>query len=44
MTRYGMKEQEMQRLAELIAACIKGTNVKSDVNALRAEFAEMQYV
>lgn len=44
MTRYGMKEQEMQRLAELIAACIKGTNVKPDINALRAEFPELQYV
>jgi glycine hydroxymethyltransferase len=43
MTRYGMREQEMQRLAELIAACIKGTAVQPEVNALRAEFAELQY-
>ena len=43
MTRYGMREQEMQRLADLIAACIKGTAVQPEVNALRAEFAELQY-
>jgi glycine hydroxymethyltransferase len=43
MTRYGMREQEMHRLAELIAACIKGTAVQPEVNALRAEFAELQY-
>jgi glycine hydroxymethyltransferase len=28
MTRYGMKEAQKQRLAELIAGAIKGTNVK----------------
>ena len=44
MTRYGMREQEMQRLAELLAACVKGTPVQPEVNALRAEFAELQYV
>jgi glycine hydroxymethyltransferase len=43
MTRYGMREQEMHRLAELIAACIKGTAVQPEVNALRAEFSELQY-
>jgi glycine hydroxymethyltransferase len=44
MTRYGMKQPEMQRLAQLIAACIKGTAVQTEVNALRAEFPELQYV
>jgi glycine hydroxymethyltransferase len=44
MTRYGMREPEMQRLAELMAACIKGTSVQQDVNALRAEFSDLQYV
>ncbi len=44
MTRYGMRETEMQRLAELIAACIKGTPVQQDVNALRAQFSDLQYV
>jgi len=44
MTRFGMREPEMQRLAELMAACIKGREVKAEVNALRAQFLEMQYV
>jgi len=44
MTRYGMREPEMQRLAALIAACIKGTPVQPEVNTLRAEFSELQYV
>ena len=34
----------MQRLAELMAACIRGKAVKTEVNALRASFPEMQYV
>jgi glycine hydroxymethyltransferase len=44
MTRYGMKESEMQRLAALIEAAIKGSNVKPDVNKLRGEFPELHYV
>jgi glycine hydroxymethyltransferase len=43
MTRYGMGEAEMQRLAELLAAAIKGTAVKDEVKALRAAFPELQY-
>jgi hypothetical protein len=39
-----MKQPEMQRLAQLMAACIKGKPVKAEVNALRASFPEMQYV
>jgi glycine hydroxymethyltransferase len=44
MTRYGMGEPEMQRLAELMAGAIQGKKVKADVNALRGAFQEMQYV
>ena len=33
-----------RRLAELMAACIKGTDVKAEVNALRAHFGTLQYV
>ena len=44
MTRYGMREPEMQRLAELMAACIKGTPVQSEINTLRGGFSELQYV
>ena len=44
LTRFGMQQPEMQRLAQLMAACIKGTPVKAEVNALRAAFPEMQYV
>ncbi len=44
MTRYGMKQAQMQRLAELMAACIKGTSVKAEANAMRAEFEQMQFV
>jgi len=44
MTRYGMREPEMQRLAELTAACIKGIAVQPEVNALRSQFSELQYV
>ena len=43
MTRFGMKEPQMQRLAELMAACIKGTNVKDEVTKLRQEFPTLQY-
>lgn len=43
MTRYGMGAAEMQSLAELMAAAIKGANVKDGVNALRASFQELQY-
>ncbi|MPZ49883.1 MAG: serine hydroxymethyltransferase [Dehalococcoidia bacterium] len=43
MTRYGMAETEMRRLAELLAGAIKGSNVKPDIAALRAAFPELQY-
>lgn len=44
MTRFGMKEADMARLAELLAAAIRGRNVKGEVNPLRSEFLEMQFV
>jgi glycine hydroxymethyltransferase len=43
MTRYGMREPEMQRLAELLAGAIKGKPVKDEVHALRSSFPELQY-
>jgi len=39
-----MGEAEMGRLAELIAAAIKGKAVRDAVNALRGEFQTMRYV
>jgi glycine hydroxymethyltransferase len=44
MTRYGMREGEMQRLAELLSAAIKGKPVKEAVHALRAAFCTLHYL
>ncbi len=44
MTRFGMKEQAMGELAQLMHDGIRGKNVKAQVNALRARYQEMQYV
>ena len=44
MTRYGMKERDIQVLGGLMAAAIEGKNVKDAVNALRASFSTLQYV
>ncbi len=44
MTRFGMLETDMPRLAELLAASIRGREVKAEVNRLRSEFLEMQFV
>ncbi|HLG64470.1 MAG TPA: serine hydroxymethyltransferase [Ktedonosporobacter sp.] len=44
MTRFGMKEQAMGELAQLMHDGIRGKNVKAPVNALRARYQEMQYV
>jgi glycine hydroxymethyltransferase len=44
MTRYGMKEPDIQALAGLIASAIKGSSVKDDVNKLRERFSTLQYV
>ncbi|MEE8304317.1 MAG: serine hydroxymethyltransferase [Candidatus Tectomicrobia bacterium] len=43
MTRYGMCEAEMQRLATLMHDAIKGKQVREKVHALRAAFSAMQY-
>lgn len=44
MTRYGMREGEMQQLASLMADTIKGKTVRDAVQALRAAFPTLQYV
>ncbi|MGQ4809998.1 Fluorothreonine transaldolase [Candidatus Entotheonellaceae bacterium PAL068K] len=44
MTRYGMREGDVQRLASLMSDAIKGKQVQQQVHALRAEFSTMQYV
>ena len=44
MTRYGMREDAMQRLAGLLADAIKGKTVTDAVHALRASYSTLQYV
>ncbi|HVB61800.1 MAG TPA: glycine hydroxymethyltransferase, partial [Ktedonobacteraceae bacterium] len=44
MTRFGMDEQAMGELAQLMHDAIEGKNVKASVNALRGRFIEMRYV
>lgn len=44
MTRFGMKEADMQRLATLMAEIIKGKDLKAEINKLRGEFLELQFV
>jgi glycine hydroxymethyltransferase len=44
MTRYGMRESDMQRLAGLLSDAIKGKRVQEGVHALRAEFGTLQYL
>ena len=44
MTRYGMREGDMQRLAGLLADAIKGKAVTDAVHALRASFSSLQYL
>lgn len=44
MTRYGMREAEMQRLATLMKDAIKGATVIDAVHALRGAFCLMQYL
>ena len=43
MTRFGMKEQTMGELAQLIQDAIRGVDVRSAVNTLRSRYLEMQY-
>ena len=44
MTRYGMKEPQMQQLASLMSGAIKGSDVKESVGHLRGLFQEVGYV
>ncbi|HEY7419602.1 MAG TPA: serine hydroxymethyltransferase [Ktedonobacteraceae bacterium] len=44
MTRFGMDERAMGELAQLLHDAIRGQQVKSQVNALRARYVEMKYV
>jgi glycine hydroxymethyltransferase len=44
MTRYGMREPDIQRLAALLSDAIQGKQVQEAVYALRADFQELQYV
>lgn len=44
MTRYGMREGDVQRLAGLIADAIKGKHVTDAVHTLRAAFGTVHYV
>jgi hypothetical protein len=39
-----MKEPDIEALAGLMAAAIKGKDVKADVNKLRGSFTKLQYV
>ncbi|KKL06665.1 hypothetical protein LCGC14_2593770 [marine sediment metagenome] len=42
MTRVGMKEEEMDRIAAFIAECIlQGQEVREEVNRLRKDYAEV---
>jgi glycine hydroxymethyltransferase len=43
MTRYGMQEGDIQRLASLLSDAIKGKQVRDQVHALRVEFSTLQY-
>jgi glycine hydroxymethyltransferase len=44
MTRFGMKTQEMERIAELIKKCLKDSlSVGKEVRKLRKDFQKVQY-
>ena len=44
MTRFGMGEPEMGRIAELVHECIVGRrDVRSEVNRFRSGFQEVRY-
>ena len=44
MTRFGFGEEEFDRLAQLMAACIlRGEDVSEDVSRLRADYTTMRY-
>ena len=43
MTRFGFGEAEFRKAAALIAACIRGEDVREDVAKFRAEYQTMHY-
>ena len=44
MTRFGMKEQEMEYIAKLIRECIiDGKEVREEVNRFRSSYTEVKY-
>ncbi len=44
MTRVGMKEDEMDRIASLMKEClIEGKEVRGEVNKFRSEYSEVKY-
>ena len=43
MTRYGMGEKEMQKIAEFIKAILSGKDMKKEVIAFRRNFVEVKY-
>ncbi len=44
MTRFGMDEQAMGELAQLIHDAVRGKNVVEQVHALRSRYTKMKYV
>ncbi|HEV2659636.1 MAG TPA: serine hydroxymethyltransferase [Ktedonobacteraceae bacterium] len=44
MTRFGMDERAMGELAQLLHDAVRGKNVKTQVNAMRARYVEMKFV
>ena len=44
MTRFGMKEKEMEKIAELFKKCLKdSTSINNEVGELRKRFQKVQY-
>ena len=44
MTRFGMKEKEMEQIAELFKKCLKDTtSINNEVRELRKSFQKVQY-
>ena len=43
LTRFGMKEREMEEVAALFSAVLKGKKVKEEVIQLRSRFQEIHY-
>jgi glycine hydroxymethyltransferase len=44
MTRFGMKAEEMERIAELINKCLKEScSVDNEVRELRKDFQKVHY-